>query len=79
MAAEEDLKRAVRDGDVKSLSADRFRELGVEVDQGLGVDDYASTHWACHYGKAEVLLKIVHCISVAAFSTGSCIHHTIHS
>lgn len=54
MAVEMALKRAVRGGDLNLLSWERLGELGVQVDQGLGVEDYALLHWACHYGKAEV-------------------------
>lgn len=54
MAAEECVKKAVRSGDLGSLSAQRFGELGIELDEGLGVDQYSALHWACHHGKAEV-------------------------
>lgn len=54
MAAEESVKRAVRGGDVKGLTAERFKELRIELDGGLGTDQYATLHWACHHGKAEV-------------------------
>ena len=48
------MKKAVRSGDLKNLSAERFQELGLDLDAGLGPDEYNSLHWACHYGKAEV-------------------------
>lgn len=54
MAAEESVKRAVRSGDLAGLSRERFRELGIELDEGLGADQYSVLHWACHQGKAEV-------------------------
>ncbi len=50
----EAIKRAVRDGDLNGLSAARFLELGVEIDEASGADEYTCLHWACHYGKAEV-------------------------
>lgn len=57
MAVEESVKRAIRKGDLQSLSADRLQELGVEIDGGIGRDDYTILHWACHYRKAEVSKK----------------------
>lgn len=50
----EKLKKAVKNGDLKELSAEKFLELGLQVDQGLGAEDYSCLHWACHHGKAEV-------------------------
>ena len=50
----ERVKKAVKSGDLRELTAEKFQELGVHVDQGTGAEDYSSLHWACHYGKAEV-------------------------
>lgn len=54
MAAVESIKRAVKDGDLLGLCADRLQDLHINVNDGLGPEDYTSLHWACHYGKAEV-------------------------
>lgn len=51
---EENIKRAIKSGDLEGLSADRLRELRVELNVGLGVDEYSCLHRACHYGKPEV-------------------------
>jgi len=53
-AAMENLKRAVRSGDVKALSAGRLDELRLEVNEGVLPDLYTALHWACHYRNAEV-------------------------
>ncbi len=53
-AAMENLKRAVRSGDLKSLSAGRLDELRIELNEGFSPDSYAALHWACHYRNAEV-------------------------
>ena len=38
-----------------SLQKD-LKELSVELEKPLGTDEYTCLHWACHYGKAEVIL-----------------------
>ena len=52
--AEERIKRAVRGGELQDLTLDSLRELGVGLDEGVGLVEYNCLHWACHYGKAEV-------------------------
>lgn len=52
--AMEKLKRAVKNGNLEELSPEKFQELGLQVDQSLGAEEYSCLHWACHYGKAEV-------------------------
>ena len=54
MAAIENIKRAIRNGDLQGLSVEKFQELGLELNEGLGPKEYTPLHWACHYGKAEV-------------------------
>ena len=54
VAAMENLKRAVRAGDMKALSAGRLDELRLELNEGVYPDHYAALHWACHYRNAEV-------------------------
>ena len=54
MAVVESIKKTVKNGDLQGLSAERFHELGLQLNQGLGPKEYTSLHWACHYGKAEV-------------------------
>ncbi len=50
----ENVKRAIKNRDLLGLSADKFQELHINLNEGLGLEDYTSLHWACHYGKAEV-------------------------
>ena len=49
------MRRAVKNGDLAGLSAERLEELSVELEKPLGTDEYTCLHWACHYGKAEVI------------------------
>lgn len=53
--AEENVRRAIKIGDLASLSAERLEELSVELEKPLGADEYTCLHWASHYGKAEVI------------------------
>ena len=53
--AEENVRRAIKNGDLAGLSAERLEELSVELEKPLGTDEYTCLHWACHYGKAEVI------------------------
>ena len=48
------VKKAIRAGDVEALAAEKLRDLGVGVNDGIGRDGYTSLHWACHYGSTEV-------------------------
>ena len=54
MAAVEAIKKAIRSGNVEDLEKSNFQECGLDIDSGLGDDNYTALHWACHYGRAEV-------------------------
>ena len=49
--AEENVRRAIKNGDLAGLSAERLEELSVELEKPLGTDEYTCLYWACHYGK----------------------------
>ena len=52
----ETIKRAIRSGDLDALEEHKLQEMNVDVDTGLGSDDFTPLHWACYYGQAEVVL-----------------------
>ncbi len=53
----ETVKQAIKAGDLGTLGPERLEELGVDVNECLGSEDYTTLHWACHYGRAEVLIR----------------------
>ena len=53
----EESHKEYSNGDLAGLSAERLaiEDLSVELEKPLGTDEYTCLHWACHYGKAEVI------------------------
>ena len=70
--AMENLKRAVRAGDMKALSAGRLDELRLELNEGVLPDVYTALHWACHYRNAEVRRRDPPVIAGRGWGWGSC-------
>lgn len=55
--AVEVIKKAIRSGDLDALEKRKMEEMNVEINTGLGADDFTPLHWACYYGQAEVIHK----------------------
>ncbi len=51
----ETVRQAIKAGDLAALAPERLEELSVDVNECLGSEGYTTLHWACHYGRAEVL------------------------
>ncbi|XP_064394153.1 ankyrin repeat domain-containing protein 42-like [Halichondria panicea] len=59
MSVGEALKKAIRSGNVEDLEESNFQNYGLDINSALGSDGYSALHWACHYGRAEVLQRLM--------------------
>ena len=50
------VKQAIRSGAVKALTPERLKEVGIGVNSIIGNEGFTPLHWACHYGRTEVLI-----------------------
>ena len=56
MSVAERLKSAVRSGDLEVFKEANFQKYGLDINSPLGNDGYSTLHWACHYGRVEVIM-----------------------
>ncbi len=63
MSVGEALKKAIRSGNVEDLEESKFQHYGLDINSALGSDGYSALHWACHYGRAEVIKLSQMCLA----------------